>query len=57
MLTIGQPEKMLRELKKVNEAESYLLCQRTVWSMVIIIKFQNLCFHYSLTQLISRANV
>ena len=48
---------MLTELKKVNKAESYLLEQWTVWSMVIIIKFQILCLHYNLTQLISQAHV
>ena len=36
---------MLTELKRVKEADSYLLRQWTVWSMVIIIKSQILCFH------------
>ena len=44
MLIIGQPEKMLTELKKVNEAGSYLLRQWTVWSMVIIIVSKSCVF-------------
>jgi len=44
-LIIGQSDKMLTELKKVNEAESYLLHQWTLWSVVINIKFLTLCFH------------
>jgi len=31
MLIIGQPDRMFTELKKVNEADSYLLRQ---WSLV-----------------------
>ena len=45
LIIIPQPDRMLTELKKVNEADSCLLHQWTFWSMVIIIKFQILCFH------------
>jgi len=57
LMLIGQSDKMLTELKKVNEAESYLLCQWTDRSVVIIIKFLTLCFHYNLIQLFSLAHV
>ena len=44
VILIPQPDRMLTELKKVNQADGYLLRQRTVWLMVIIIKVSNVVF-------------
>ena len=43
MLIIGQPDKMLRDLRNIKEAQSYLLRQCGFRSVVIIM-FRILCF-------------